>query len=265
MPGGNEGNIPHDAADAGNPVKIGGKGTQDISEESDVAANDRVDAAFTLKGAQFIAGASTIADAGNASYVVMLTEADSERPLASGIMVVGPDGFADRVRSAGDVAPGLGALNVALIGGDLALRASAIAGEADGQSTGVDNLGWVKSFLAHLDVTAVPTGGSPTLEVHIQTQLSSGDWIDIVAFTQVVGSITNQVVAYMPGGGAIGTGTITDAEVVVVDVLMAENQALDTGDIRLMPLGDSLRIDWDFVAGASTGDYTFAVTGTFHS
>ncbi len=266
-----QGNVPHDAPDAGNPFGISGHATEDVSSIADVASGDRVRALFTRKGGLIISPIITVATAGDAQANTLLNrvldETDVERFFNVGAWGFGlaPDGSWDRIRTAGNIAPGLGAQNVAPIGGDLTLRASAIAGEADGQSTGVDNLGWVKSFVAHLDVTVVPSGGSPTLEVHIQTQLSSGDWIDIVAFTQVVGSITNEVVAYSPGAGGIGTGTIADGEVVVVSVTFAENQALDTQDLRLMPLGDSLRIDWDFAAGGSTGDYTFAVTGTFHS
>jgi len=266
-----EGNIPHDDVDAGAPVAIGGIAQANISSHGDVAGLDRVRAVFTLKGVQYVTNTANnngaAADAqSNSSVIHYLVEGDEERVSTSVVFPSGlaPDGAWDRLRIANDAAPGLGALNVALIGGDQALRASGTAGEASGTSTALDNMGWVKSFLAHLDVTAVPTGGSPTLDVHIETQLPSGDWIQIVAFTQNT-AVSNEVVSWGPVRGGIETGTLADAETVVVSVTFAENAALDTGDIRLMVLGDSLRVQWVFAAGGSTGDFTFAVTSTFHS
>jgi hypothetical protein len=48
------GNVAHDAADAGNPVKIGGKAFAPATPQTSVAANDRVNAAFDLEGRQWV-------------------------------------------------------------------------------------------------------------------------------------------------------------------------------------------------------------------
>lgn len=60
-----QGNIPHDTPDAGNPIKIGGKGTASIA--TDVTEGDRVNASFTLGGVQRVipvsaAGAAAVVD-----------------------------------------------------------------------------------------------------------------------------------------------------------------------------------------------------------
>lgn len=48
------GDIAHDAVDAGRPVKIGGKAADPASLPPDVAAGDRVNALFDLKGRLFV-------------------------------------------------------------------------------------------------------------------------------------------------------------------------------------------------------------------
>lgn len=183
----------------------------------------------------------------------------------SSTLGVAPDGSLDRQRMAADAGPGLGALNVAGIGADAAFRASAVAGEANGTSTAVDNTGWVKSFLARLDVTVVPTGGSPTLNVRIQTQNGSADWQDIASFTQVVGSTTAENVSWGPidsdrtGIGAEGVTSTFDR------FFADQSDALTAANVRFMILGDSIRVSWVFAAGGSSGDYTFAVDATVHA
>lgn len=180
------------------------------------------------------------------------------------LWIKAPDGLRDLLRSAGDSAPSQGALNVALIGGNLTLRASAVAGEASGTSTAVDNLGWVKGFNCHLDVTAAPTGGSPTLDTYLQTQLASGDWQDIAHFTQATG-VTAEIVDWGPADGNF-SGIGAEGAAVTYDRFFAEQDgALGAATIRLMNLGDSMRVKWVFAAGGSSGDFTFAVTMTPHS
>ena len=48
------GDVAHDNADAGKPIKIGGKATDPASLPADVAAADRVNALFDLKGRLFV-------------------------------------------------------------------------------------------------------------------------------------------------------------------------------------------------------------------
>ena len=48
------GNIAHDSADSGNPVKVGGKAFDPAAMPGDVTASDRVDSAHDLKGRQIV-------------------------------------------------------------------------------------------------------------------------------------------------------------------------------------------------------------------
>ena len=178
-----------------------------------------------------------------------------------------PDNAWDRLKVAqnASVGPGIGALSVAPIGGDISLRASAAAGEANGTSTAVDNLGWVKSLHGVLDVTAVPSGGTPTLDVYVQTQLADATWQDIAHFTQGAGVATKEILAWK-GPGATESGTQAEAAAVTVDNYFSnEDAALAATTVRLLPLGDSMRVKWVFAAGGSTGDYTFSVDIAAHS
>jgi hypothetical protein len=95
-----QGDIAHDAADAGNPLKLGGKAAS--SAPADVAAGDRVDAYFDLKGRQVV-----LADArdGSGNALGSTTDtidtgsaADGMRRLATQSTLVGydPDGPAAR-------------------------------------------------------------------------------------------------------------------------------------------------------------------------
>ena len=44
-----------------------------------------------------------------------------------------------------------------------------------------------------------------------------------------------------------------------------EDAAITNNTVRIMSLGDSMRVKWVFVAGGSTGDYTFELQITAHS
>ena len=260
-----QGDVAHDAADSGSPVKFGGKAL--TGDPAGVADNDRVDAFFDEYGKL---GIFITANGAANQYATTPSVIDGGSISGRGlqtftpVLVQGPDGAADIGRGAGDSGPGLGAQNVALIGGDITLRSSAIAGEASGTSTAVDNLGWVKRFNCHLDITAAPSGGSPTLDVYLQTQLASGDWQDIVHFTQASG-VTAEIVDYGPPDGNF-SGIGAEGSAMTYDRFFAEQDgALTAVNIRLMNLGDSMRVKWVFAAGGSSGDFTSAVTGTFHS
>ena len=261
------GSVAHDAVDAGNPVKIGMKATNDFSLITQVANGDRVDAAGTRRGALHIAfaGTGSAGDGGTSTGLHAIGENDSEAPMANLPKGKAPDGASDYFRTSMDSAPGIGALNIAPIGGDTSLRASAVAGEANGTSTAVDNLGWVKSLHGVLDVTVVPSGGTPTLDVYIETQLAEGTWQDIAHFTQVAGAVTKEILAWK-GPGATEAGTQAEAAAVTADNYFSnEDAALAATTVRHLPLGDSMRVKWVFAAGGSTGDYAFSVDMAAHS
>ncbi len=137
-----DGSVAHGSADAHNPIKIGGVANDGTPANAD--SGDRVDAHFSTSGERYViisGDGSALADGISNPAGVALQDATAVHPLAAVVYLLGSDGNPDRVRSAGDSGPGLGAQNVAIIGGDITLRSSAIAGETSGTSTAVDNLG----------------------------------------------------------------------------------------------------------------------------
>ena len=180
--------------------------------------------------------------------------------------VEGPDNSYDQLKGIGDTAPAIGALKVGLAGGDMTLRASAAISTASGTGTALDSVGWIKSFVAHLDVTTVRTGGSTAkLDVYIQTQLPSADWQGIVRFTQVAQTVTHEIVAWGPVDGNFA-GIGAEGSAITYDRFFAEQDAgMTAANMRVMPLGDSMRVKWVYTAGDSSGgDYTFALVMTAH-
>lgn len=260
-----EGSVAHGAADDGSfPLKVGFKaesGTPDSVDDGDV-----VDPYADVKGRLGV----FIGEKGSSRDAKVIPAGDADSATQSSLVVfsmgavMGPDGTMNRNRSAMDIAPGIGALNVAPIGGDIVLRASAIAGEAGGTSVAVPNLGWVKSFFARVAVSAVPSGGAPTLDVYLQTKNPIGNWQDIAHFPQYSG-IDATLLAWGPVQGNVN-GTQPEGSSVTVDNYFGEQSgALTVVTIRLLPLGEEMRVLWTFAAGGSTGDFTFKVDITAHS
>jgi len=307
-----QGAAAHDAANVGNPLKVGGRyqaGTPDTVDDDDAADilvddsgrlimvgpadSDAPELGAPIQIAGSVDESGTVnADEGDVRRIrvspngyllsTQITASNNQgdgdnpprlsidsggnaRAMAVGLNALAPDALYDRLRTGGDSGPGLGALNVAQIGGDLALRASAAAGEASGTSTALDDVGWVKSFWARLDVTAAPSGGSPTLDVYIQTQSPSGDWQDIVGFTRATG-VTHENVSWGPWTGELSQILAEAASGFAVDEFFADQDAaIGDATVRAMVLGDSLRVKWVFAAGGSTGDFTFAVDSALHN
>ena len=97
-----------------------------------------------------------------------------------------------------------------------------------------------------LDVTAAATDVGDTLDVEVQTKLDgTADWVDVVAFTQVLGN----------GGVKRHIAKLTaDAA-----VTMFANADLAAGSIRDM-FGDEWRVSYVQVDADSDGSFTFSVT-----
>lgn len=263
-----EGNVPHGSPDTGSPVGQGLNAQADISAVAPVDVGDRVRQTGTLRGAQIVAYGSPLGGDGQDAPILALSDSDIERPLCVVGYGVAPDTFHDRIALASSSGPGFGAQNVAPIGGDVTIRASSVIGEASGTSTAVDNLGWVKSFVAHLDVTQTRTGGSSNtkLDVYLQTQLASGDWQDIVHWTQIGVSVTAEIVDWGPVAANF-SGIAVEGTAITFDRFFAEQDAgLAVTTARVMNLGDSMRVKHVYIAGDSTtSDYIFAVEITAHS
>jgi hypothetical protein len=105
---------------------------------------------------------------------------------------------------------------------------------------------WTDVF-GMINVSAVPAGGTPTLDVYIQTSPDGGtSWKDIV-HTQFTTSALKRF--FQIAGGAAGSTAI----------LAASDAALAGETVVQGPWGDLLRVKWIFAAGGSTGAYTLAV------
>jgi hypothetical protein len=113
-----QGNVAHDAADSGNPIKVGG--IAETTGRSTVADGDRVNAFFNEYG--LLGVMITETNAGNKARVLRPNgDGLSTGAYALGVnastYALGPDGSWDRLRSSGNTAgSGLGALMVSPTG-----------------------------------------------------------------------------------------------------------------------------------------------------
>lgn len=93
-----------------------------------------------------------------------------------------------------------------------------------------------------LDVSAVATDGTDTLDVTVRTMIDGKNWVDICAFTEVNGTATKRIVAKIIP--RLGPSVITDA-------------ALTAGSIRSL-VGDKYMVAWTIVSG-NAASFTFSV------
>jgi hypothetical protein len=99
-----------------------------------------------------------------------------------------------------------------------------------------------------LNVSAVPSGGAPTLDVYLQESLDQGTTWNDIAHTQFTGAAA--VRYFQIAGKAAGsTSPITKGDA-----------ALAGETVRQGPFGDQLRFKWVFAAGGGTGPYTMAAS-----
>jgi len=105
---------------------------------------------------------------------------------------------------------------------------------------------WAKHFTFVLDVTALDTDVTDTLNVYIQRKLANGDWDDVVAFTQQTGT-----------GSAATLVADVYADPVASDERAVTDGTLSAGTVRKVLIGDAFRIKWVVVSEALT-----AATGT---
>jgi len=120
-------------------------------------------------------------------------------------------------------------------------------------STGTTAIGGRGEFRAaefELDVTVSDTDAGDTLDVFIQTTIDGTNWLDVVHFTQVIGTDTaKRFVAKI-------VGTLAEAMYEVASALAA-------GSVRHI-LGKRYRARWDLVdAGADNASFTFSITANF--
>jgi hypothetical protein len=94
-----------------------------------------------------------------------------------------------------------------------------------------------------LDVTAAATDAGDTLDVTVQTRIAD-QWIDICAFTQVLGN----------GGAKIIVAKINGHS----DQALFTHSALTAGNTRYL-IGDALRAKHTIVDADADGSFTFSV------
>jgi hypothetical protein len=103
-----------------------------------------------------------------------------------------------------------------------------------------------RSLFIDVNLSAVPTGGAPTLDVYLQTSADGGTtWRDM-AHTQFTTSALHrffQVSEY--ASGSTSTLAASDGQLAGETVIQG-------------PFGGELRLKWVFAAGGSSGSYTLA-------
>jgi len=106
---------------------------------------------------------------------------------------------------------------------------------------------WVKAAVFSLDVTAAATDATDTLDVTVQTTIDGTNWIDVVAFIQVLGN----------GGALIHVEKVEAANAVAGFLASAALSAGTTRDI----IGGAWRCKWTLVdAVGDDASFTFSVT-----
>ena len=98
-----------------------------------------------------------------------------------------------------------------------------------------------------LDLTAAAAASGDTLDVKIQTKSPGGNWVDVVAFTQILGD----------GGTKRYFAKVNEA---LAETMFENATALSAGSVRNL-LGTEWRAAWT-IAGA-TQTFTFAVNAQF--
>lgn len=120
-----------------------------------------------------------------------------------------------------------------------------IAGAVTATGSAVRLPGMVNAIAFTLDVTAAATDAGDTLDVAIQTKIDGTNWVDVVAFTQVLGN-----------GGALRHIAKVSAETAQAMFL---NAALAAGNVRNL-LGDEWRVSYVQVDADADATFTFSVT-----
>lgn len=213
------GNVAHDAADSGNPVKIGGKANS--SAPTSVSAGDRADLWTNLGGAVVISGGPTEMSGDGASVGVPLVQRignTGSGPL--GVLPILYNGSTfDRAR--GDTTNGLD-VDVTR------LPSATIAG-----------------------TTAATGSGTATGALRVELPTNGTGIVGLAAGTNGIGKLTANsgvdigdvdVTSIIPGTGATNLGK-------------AEDAAHTTGDIGVMSLGVRAASPTERSAGPTDGDY----------
>ncbi len=185
----------------------------------------------------------------NADALAVLSREQAAQVAALG-MGLAPDGAFDFLRTDGNSGNNLGALRVVPIGVGPITFDSQTNIASSGFSAGVSGLLGFRDIILELNVTGVPTGGAPTLDIRVFTYVAGSNGVHIGAFAQIGGAVADRV---MRLAGTVDPGATGKEE--------ALQPSLAAGTVRNGPWGDQLRIERVFAAGGSTGGYTYTVKG----
>ncbi len=172
-----QGEIAHDAADSGNPVKIGAKANAEEPAAVN-AENDRANIGCDLKG--------NLRAVGN----VLHGTADTGAPLKVGAKATAALGAAvdegDRVHLSTDLYAQLRIMKQEL---SVTLHAAGAVGVPGANDTAVTGTGPYTHAEFLLNVTAAATDVDDTLDVFVDASPDGGiSWVNVVHFTQVLGN-----------------------------------------------------------------------------
>ena len=115
----------------------------------------------------------------------------------------------------------------------------------------LDRIPNVQGIVFVLDVTDADTNVDDTLDVFVQTKCDGTNWVDVVAFTQLLGNGSDTV---RHVGKILASAATT----------MFENAtALTAGNVRHL-FGEEWRVRYDFTdgGGAGTAQFVISVTAT---
>lgn len=83
-----QGALAHDAVDAGNPIKIGGKAVDPASMPADVSANDRVNQAYDLKGRPIVYLGTALDSTNDSVSILHSTHSNINTSAAAASLVI---------------------------------------------------------------------------------------------------------------------------------------------------------------------------------
>lgn len=128
------------------------------------------------------------------------------------------------------------------------LLASAVK-TVTGQSTAVRLPGMVNAYVFTLDLTNAATDNADTLDITIQTKVDGTNWVDVCAYTQILGDGSNTL--------RFGMKVVAGA----AQAIYTATTGLVAGNAVRNLVGDEWRVSWVIVDdGVDNATFTFSVT-----
>lgn len=125
-----------------------------------------------------------------------------------------------------------------------------------------DGLKRYAGLFGSINVSAAPSGGSPTLDVYVQGTPDGSNWQDVVHY-QFTGPGVRlfQISQFVRPGEIVEVSDGSNTVVPATTGTMVPQDGTLTGDTVVQgPFGDKLRVKYVFSAGGSTGTYTVSAS-----